>query len=149
MKGTVVGTWVSTARKVWGDQLTGQAMEHAGWTEDKMFLPTEEVDDSDPKKFVSYLAQETGKSEDDIWLAIGKDNIVTFSQSYPAFFQHESLYSFLRAMYDVHVVMVKRMPGAKPPELLIEPVSEYEAILSYRSKRGMFGYMKGLLTGAA
>lgn len=149
MKGTVVGTWVSTARKNWGEQLTGKAMEHVGWPEDKIFLPTEEIEDSEPKNFAAFLAQETGKSEEDIWLDIGKDNILTFSQNYPAFFKQESLYSFLRSMYDVHVVMVKRIPGANPPELLIEPVSEYEAILSYRSKRGMFGYMRGLLTGAA
>ncbi|WP_425059334.1 hypothetical protein SCACP_40180 [Sporomusa carbonis] len=149
MKGTVVGTWINTARKIWGEPLTAEAMEHVGWQADKMFLPTEEIEDAKPKAFAAYLAEKTGKSQDEIWLAIGKDNIQTFSQAYPAFFRQESLYSFLRSMYDVHVVMVKRIPGAKPPELLIEPVSQYGAILSYRSQRGMFGYMKGLLAGAA
>lgn len=149
MKGTVVGTWVNTSRKVWGDSLTDEAMRHVGWEQDKMFLPTEEVDDAKPKAFVAYLAERTGKTQDEIWLNVGKDNVKTFAQAYPAFFRQESLYSFLRSMYDVHIVMVKRIPGAKPPELLIEPVSEYGAVLSYRSKRGMFGYMKGLLAGAA
>ncbi|MDF2568698.1 MAG: hemo-NO-binding protein [Sporomusa sp.] len=149
MKGTVVSTWVNTSRKVWGEALTIDAMQHVGWQRDKMFMPTEEVEDAKPKEFVAYLAQRIGKSQDEIWLNIGKDNVLTFAQAYPAFFRQESLYSFLRSMYDVHVVMVKRIPGAKPPELLIEPVSEYGAILSYRSKRGMFGYMRGLLAGAA
>lgn len=149
MKGTVVGTWVSTANKIWGEDLTAQAMAHVGWSSDKMFLPTEEIDDSKPKDFVKFLARQTGKTENEIWLAIGKDNVITFFNTYPAFFKQESLYSFLRSMYDVHIVMVKRIPGAKPPELLIEPISEYEAILSYRSKRGMFGYLNGLLAGAA
>lgn len=149
MKGTVVATWLSTSRKLWGDPLTVEAMEHVGWSGDKMFLPTEEVDDQKPKQVAEYVAKSMGKTSDEIWFAIGKDNIGTFSESYPAFFHHENLYSFLRSMYDVHVVMVKRVPGAEPPELLIEPVGEREAILSYRSKRGMFGYMKGLLAGAA
>lgn len=149
MKGTVVGTWVNTARKVWGESLTSEAMQQVGWQTDKMFMPTEEIEDDKPRGFVRYLAEKTGKSTDEIWLNIGRDNVRTFSQAYPAFFRQESLYSFLRSMYDVHVVMVKRIPGAKPPELLIEPVAEYSAILSYRSKRGMFGYMKGLLSGAA
>ena len=149
MKGTVVGTWVNTARKVWGGELTSLAMQHAGWKSDKLFLPTEDVEDEKPKLFVSYLADNLRKSEDEIWLAIGKDNLRTFAETYPAFFRQESLYSFLRSMYDVHVVMVKRIPGANPPELLIEPVAENKAILSYRSRRGMFGYMHGLLTGAA
>lgn len=149
MKGTVVGTWVSTSRKVWGEDLTVRAMEHVGWQGDRMFLPTEEIDDNEPKKFVAFLARQTGKTEDEIWLDIGKDNVITFFKSYPAFFKQENLYSFLRSMYDVHVVMVKRLPGANPPELLITPISEYEAVLSYRSKRGMFGYLKGLLAGAS
>ena len=149
MKGTVVGTWLSTARKLWGDQVTNEAMIEAGWPQDRIFLPTEEVPDDKPRQIVSFLARKTGKTEDDIWLAIGKDNILAFAQAYPAFFHQENLYSFLLSMYDVHVVMVKRIPGAKPPELLIEPVADNEAVLSYRSERGMFGYFYGLLTGAA
>lgn len=149
MKGTVVGTWVNTARNVWGEDLAAEAMEHVGWPRDKIFLPTEEVADEQPKKFAAYIAAKTGQPEEAVWLVIGKDNIRTFSQAYPAFFRQENLYSFLRSMYDVHVVMVRRIPGANPPELLISPVSEYEAVLSYRSKRGMFGYLKGLLAGAA
>lgn len=149
MKGTVVSTWVNTARNVWGPDLAGQAMEQVGWGRDKMFLPTEDVPDDKPKQFVAYIARQTNQSEDEVWLTIGKDNVKTFFQVYPAFFRQESLYSFLRSMYDVHVVMVKRIAGANPPELLVDPISEYEGVLSYRSKRGMFGYLKGLLAGAA
>ena len=124
-------------------------MQRAGWAPDKLFMPTEDIEDDKPKKFAVELASLTGKSAEDIWLTIGKDNILTFFQTYPAFFRKENLYSFLRSMFDVHVVMTKRLPGAKPPELLIQPVSSTEAVLSYRSSRGMFGYMKGLLAGAA
>nr|WP_092075159.1 heme NO-binding domain-containing protein [Dendrosporobacter quercicolus]NSL49008.1 heme NO-binding domain-containing protein [Dendrosporobacter quercicolus DSM 1736]SDN37077.1 Methyl-accepting chemotaxis protein [Dendrosporobacter quercicolus] len=149
MKGTVVGTWLKTSRQLWGEDLTNRAMAHIGWQADKMFLPTEDIDDAKPKAVISFLASQLGKTEDEVWQAIGKDNVRTFFNAYPAFFQHENLYSFLASMYDVHVVVVKRLPGANPPELLIRPVSEYEAVLSYRSKRGMFGYFKGLLAGAA
>lgn len=149
MKGTVVGTWVKTAQTLWGIDTTSKAMEQAGWDKDRLFMPTEDVADSEPKTFALHLAKTLGKTEDEIWQALGKDNIATFFQAYPAFFQQEGLYSFLRSMYDVHIVVVKRIPGAKPPELLIEPISEHEAVLSYRSKRAMFGYLKGLLAGAA
>ena len=149
MKGTVVATWIETARRVWGGEAASRAMAQAGWPNDKLFTPTEDVDDQRIRKFAMDLAQQMGKTEDDIWLVLGKDNIRTFHEAYPAFFRHENLFSFLHSMYDVHVVMVKRLPGANPPELLLYPHSEYEAILSYRSKRGMFGYLKGLLAGAA
>ncbi len=149
LKGTVVATWIKTAHKVWGKDIAEQAMKRVNWAPDKIFLPTEDVEDSKPKNFAKELAALTGKSEDEVWMTIGKDNVLTFFQAYPAFFRKENLYSFLRSMFDVHVVMTKRLPGANPPELLIKPVSNTEAILSYRSQRGMFGYMKGLLAGAA
>lgn len=149
MKGTVVATWVRTAINMWGAELIGKAMEHAGWAKNRIVLPTEDISDVEVKTFIDFLCKALGKSEDDIWLIIGRDNVKSFFGVYPAFFQQENLYSFLRSMYDVHVVVVKRIPGAKPPEILIEPISEYEAVFSYRSKRGMFGYVKGLLVGGA
>ena len=149
MKGTVVATWIQTARNVWGNEVTEQAMKKVGWQPDRLFSPTEDVDDAKPKGFVAEISALTGKTQDDIWLTIGKDNINTFFKIYPAFFKKENLYSFLRSMFDVHVIITKRIPGANPPELLIKPLSETEAMLSYRSQRGMFGYLKGLLAGAA
>jgi methyl-accepting chemotaxis protein len=149
VKGTIVETWVKTARKLWGNELAAKALQEVGWTSDKMFLPTEDVPDEKPRRFAAYLAGRLNKTDDEIWFSIGKDNVITFSTTYPAFFRQESLYSFLRSMYDVHVVVVKRFAGATPPELKIEPVSEFEAVLSYKSKRGMFGYLRGMLAGAA
>ena len=149
MKGTVVSTWIQTARSIWGNEITEKAMKKAGWAPDQLFTPTQDVADDKPRTFVAAIAGELGKTEDDAWLEIGKDNIRTFFRTYPAFFQKENLYSFLSSMFDVHVVITKRIPGANPPELLIKPVSETEAVLSYRSQRGMFGYFKGLLAGAA
>ena len=149
MKGTVVATWVQTARNLWGKETAEQAMKKVGWEPDRLFTPTEDVEDAKPKAFAAELAAALGKTEDEIWMAIGQDNIDTFFRTYPAFFQKENLYSFLRSMFDVHVIVTKRIPGANPPELLIQPVSDREALLSYRSQRGMFGYLRGLLAGAA
>ena len=149
MKGTVVATWVQTARNLWGKETTEHAMKKVGWEPDRLFTPTEDVEDAKPKAFAAELAVALGKTEDEIWMAIGQDNIGTFFRTYPAFFQKENLYSFLRSMFDVHVIVTKRIPGANPPELLIQPISDTEALLSYRSQRGMFGYLRGLLAGAA
>ena len=144
-----MATWIETANKTWGTELIGKIMQETGWAKDRIIMPTEDISDSEVKKFISLLAKAANKTEDEVWLIIGKDNVKTFFKVYPAFFQQENLYSFLRSMYDVHVVVVQRIPGSKPPEILIEPISEYEAIFSYRSKRGMFGYLKGLLAGGA
>jgi methyl-accepting chemotaxis protein len=149
MKGTVVATWMRTCRKLYGDNVVNNAMEAAGWQGSKIFTPLENVDDGQVGKLISNIAQSNNMEVKQLWRIIGKDNLYAFNKDFPAFFDHESMYSFLKSMFDVHVVMTKKFSGAKPPILLIEPISSREAIFSYESQRGMFDYFLGLVDGCA
>lgn len=148
MKGTVVSTWVRTCRKLYGDDVVDKAMESIGYNSKKIFTPIEDVNDEKVKDFMKYISGKENVSYEKLWRAVGKDNIKSFFKDYPAFFQHDNMYSFLRTLFDIHVVMTKKIPGAKPPIVSIEPISKREAIFKYKSKRGMFDYMYGLLDGA-
>ncbi|MBD7911959.1 MULTISPECIES: heme NO-binding domain-containing protein [Clostridium] len=147
MKGTVVSTWMKTNRKLFGDSIVDEGMNYVGWGSSKIFSPIENVDDEEVKKIISYIAGKENMKVGVLWRKIGQDNIKAFSQDYPAFFKHENVYSFLKSMFDVHVVMTKKFAGAKPPLVLIEPISSREAYFSYSSKRGMFDYFLGMLEG--
>lgn len=149
MKGTVVATWLKTCRKLYDDDVVNIAMNCVGWKESKIFSPVENVDDSQVKKVIGVIADENGIKINELWRNIGRDNIKSFFNDFPAFFQHENLYSFLRSMFDVHVEMVKKFPGAKPPIVNIEPISNRKAIFTYDSNREMFDYALGLLEGSA
>lgn len=148
MKGTVVATWMDTNRKLFGNEVVDKAMAYSGWTKDKVFSPLENVDDGKVKILIESIAKSVNMDVKQLWRKIGQDNIVTFSQVYPAFFKHDNIYSFLKSMFDVHVVMTKKFAGAKPPLLTIEPISSHEAIFTYDSSRGMFDYFLGMLDGA-
>ncbi|MBY6758817.1 heme NO-binding domain-containing protein [Clostridium botulinum] len=148
MKGTVVATWVKTCRKLYGEEAVDQAMNAVGW-QGKIFSPMENVEDTKVKNMINKIASNVNKNVKTLWGQIGQDNLKAFNNDYPAFFEHENLYSFLKSMFDVHIVMTKKFPGAKPPLLTIEPISEKQAIFSYSSKRGMFDYFLGLLKGSA
>ncbi|BCZ45630.1 methyl-accepting chemotaxis protein [Clostridium gelidum] len=148
MKGTVVSTWMRTNRKLFGDSTVNEAMNYVGWGSGKIFSPIENVDDGEVKKIISYIAKSQNMELGVLWRKIGQDNIKSFSQDYPAFFKHDNVYSFLKSMFDVHVVMTKKFAGAKPPLVLIEPISSREAIFSYNSSRGMFDYFLGMLDGS-
>ena len=148
MKGTVVATWMRTNRKLFGDLTVNDAMDYVGWGSGKIFSPIENVDDGEVKKIIAYIAKKQNMELGVLWRKIGQDNIKSFSQDYPAFFKHDSVYSFLKSMFDVHVVMTKKFAGAKPPLVLIEPISTREAIFSYNSSRGMFDYFIGMLDGS-
>ncbi|AFS77223.1 methyl-accepting chemotaxis sensory transducer [Gottschalkia acidurici 9a] len=149
MKGTMVSVWVKTSRKLYGDDLIDEALNSVNISSDKVFKPTEDIDDSSAKGIVTYISKKIGKSEYDTWKEIGIDNVITFAEDYPAFFKQKNLYSFLKSMYDVHMVIASRIPGARPPILHVNPVSDHVAEMSYESKRGMFAYFHGMLEGAA
>lgn len=149
MKGTIVGTWMKTCRKLYGKQVVDEAMQSAGWGKSKIFSPIENVEDAKVQQVISDIAKGTGMDVSKLWRNIGIDNIEAFNSSFPAFFKHDSLYSFFRSMFDVHVVMTQKFPGAKPPILKIEPVSKREAVFTYTSDRGMFDYFLGLIEGSS
>jgi methyl-accepting chemotaxis protein len=149
MKGTVVSTWIKTCRKLRGDKVVDEALTNSGIDKDKVFSPLEDVDDNVVKNIIGYIARNENMSTGDLWRKIGQENITTFSEDYPAFFEHDNLYNFFDAMYEVHIIVAKRIPGAHPPILKIRPISSREAIFSYNSKRGMFDYFFGLIDGSS
>ena len=149
MKGTIVSTWVKTSKALFGESLVNEALERNGIASKKIFTPTEDVEDEKIFGFIDYMANKLNKNPKAVWREIGIKNIETFAQDYPAFFRYKNLYSFLEAMYDIHVIVVKRIPGAKPPILKIWPVDKNKAIMTYSSPRGMFAYFHGLIEGAA
>ena len=148
MKGTVVATWMDTAQKLWGGSAVGEACRAAGWTEGRMFTPLEDVADGEVQAFVDALAKHMGQTSETLWYEIGRDNILTFASVYPSFFEGKNIYTFLASIYNVHVEIVKKIPGANPPLLKMTPLSEHEAELLYKSKRSLIPYFRGLLKGA-
>ncbi|MGJ0846827.1 heme NO-binding domain-containing protein [Tissierella praeacuta] len=149
MKGTIVSAWVQTCRELYGESLTNEALENFNISPNKIFTPTEDIDDKAARGILDYIAQKLGKKTDEVWRTMGNHNVITYTKVYPAFFRYKNLYSFLQAMYDIHVVVTKRIPGAKPPILGIKPIDKHTAHMTYSSSRGMFPYFHGMLEGAA
>lgn len=131
------------SKKVMGENLVSEVLRQIGYGSDHVFLPTEDIEDHIPQKMIHLISQKISLPISDVWHAIGKDNIKTFFEAYPAFFQRNNLYAFLESMYDVHIEVMRIIPGAKPPDLRMHVVSGNEAIFSYKSKRAMFDYFRG------
>ena len=149
MKGTVVSSWIESCRKLFGDAVVNSALSEFGLADDHIFTPLEDVEDRVARGVIDHIGKSTGKGDKDIWITMGEENIKTFSKNYPGFFRHESAYQFLKSMNDVHVIVMKRFRGAKPPILDVEPISSHDIIFTYRSKRGMIHYLTGLILGVA
>ena len=149
MKGTIVSAWVDTCREVYGDEITNQSLAYFGIEKNRIFTPSEDIEDRIALGILEHIADNLGKTPDEVWRTMGNHNIMTYSKVYPAFFRYKNLYSFLQAMYDIHVIVTKRIRGARPPILGINPVDKYTAHMTYSSPRGMFSYFYGMLEGAA
>ena len=147
MKGTVVASWLTSGRRLFGDDVVDKALEKYGLKPDRIFTPLEDVDDSLAVGLVEFMGHKAGKSPEQIWEIMGKENILTFTKFYPGFFRHENAYHFLKSMNDVHAIVMKRVKGATPPILDLTPIDSNTAQLVYRSKRQMGNYLKGLLKG--
>jgi methyl-accepting chemotaxis protein len=147
MKGTVVSSWMQSCRKLFGDNVVNEALKAKGLSVDHIFSPIEDVEDKIAIGLVDYIGDKVGKNHKEIWHNMGEQNIKTFSTNYPGFFRHESAYQFLKSMNDVHVIVMKRFRGAKPPILDVSPISSHDIYFTYRSSRGMGDYLEGLISG--
>ncbi|SEN49301.1 Methyl-accepting chemotaxis protein [Amphibacillus marinus] len=148
MKGTVVGTWIKTLGRMYPEDIIKEKMMVAGIDPSKAISPLDDIDDQKVFKFISEVATRFSVTVEDLWLAIGKDNVKSFYDAYRSFFKKANLYQFLNSMNDVHQVVRKRIAGSNPPVLDMEIISKFDVKLTYRSKRGMFSYLMGLLQGA-
>ncbi len=149
MKGTVVSSWIQSCRGLFGDEAVNKALEKYNMPQDKIFTPFEDVEDSVAKGLVDTIGNSMNKSHAEIWGLMGEENIKTFSTNYPGFFRHENAYGFLKSMNDVHMIVMRRIKGAVPPILDMQPLSSNTAMFIYRSKRKMGDYLAGLLSGVA
>lgn len=149
MKGTVVSSWIESCRELFGRQIVDQALKEFNLPADVIFTPFQDVEDRTALGIVDTVGKLTGKDHREIWGIMGEQNIRTFSKNYPGFFRHESAYQFLKSMNDVHIIVMKRFMGAKPPILDVTPVSSHEVLFTYRSGRGMQHYLYGLINGVA
>lgn len=149
MKGTVVTTWLKSCRRLYGDELVNTVLESCQVPRTRVFTPLEDVEDGLTTRIMNGIASAAGVDPKDMWLQVGMENIESFYEAYSGFFRHDSLYSFLSSMNDVHIIVMKRFKGAKPPVLDMEPLSSRTAYFTYRSRREMEGYLLGLLRGAA
>ena len=104
MKGTVVATWIQTAKKLWGEDVVAAVMEQNGWPANRIFLPLEDVDDQTIKKFIELLNHKLNIPVAQLWYEIGRDNILSFSQAYPSFFKGKNLYTEV-----THVLLVSKL----------------------------------------
>ncbi|MDI3508708.1 MAG: hypothetical protein PWP55_900 [Clostridiales bacterium] len=149
MKGTVVSTWISTLKELYGEDTVNAALERLGWDVSRIIAPLDDIADEQAKAIIEHVAHDAGKEPANVWRDLGQHNIYTFSKWFPSYFERSSLKGFLLMMDAVHAQLTKMIRGAKPPRLICTEVTPDQIDMEYISKRGLFDYFLGLLEGSA
>lgn len=149
MKGTVVNIWLNTITKLYGEATKNNILTQEGWNPNKLITPLEEIEDKRIMALISAFARKEGISSDDLWRKIGQNNIESFYEWFPSYFDVSNAMGFLMMMDRVHAQLTKMIPGAKPPRLIPEVTGEKTMTITYKSKRGLFQYLYGLFEGVA
>lgn len=122
-------------------------MESEGWNPDRIIAPLEEIEDQRIFSLVKAFANHSNMKVEDLWQKIGEQNIESFHQWFPSFFESKTSMGFLLLMDKIHTQLTKMIPGATPPRLIPEIVDDYHFVMIYRSKRGLQHYLMGLFKG--
>ncbi|GAA0109415.1 heme NO-binding domain-containing protein [Clostridium tertium] len=149
MKGTVVSTWLRTCRDLYGNEVINKSLKSVNWSENIVFTPLEDVNDTQIFSLIQTIADNVGTSVNGLWQVIGENNLQKFSEDYPVFFKRVNLYKFLDSLNFIHSIIMKKIRGARPPKMHLEPISSNSIYFTYRSDRELFDYFLGLLNGSA
>ncbi|MFA5537170.1 MAG: heme NO-binding domain-containing protein, partial [Bacillota bacterium] len=149
MKGSVVGTWLTSLKDIYGQEIVNKTLKEVGWDPERIITPTEDIDDNVIKKIVEGVANKGNIQVEHLWNKIGKGNVTNFHQWFPSYFEKDNLKEFLKIIDDIHTQLTKIIPNATPPRLIATDTGPDTLLLHYISKRGMFHYFLGILEGAA
>ncbi len=147
MKGTVVSIWLNTISRIYGEKTKEEVLRANGWDPNRMITPLEEIDDHKIKGLIDAFARKQNLKSEELWRILGQNNIKSFHDWFPSYFQTDTAMGFLMLMDKVHTQLTKMIPGAKPPRLIPVPVDDKNFQMVYKSTRGLHHYLMGLIEG--
>ena len=147
MKGTVVNIWLNTITSMFGEAHKNEIMKKEGWNPSRLITPLEEIDDKKVFSLMNAFATSKGMKTEAMWHKLGQNNIESFYNWFPSYFDKGSAKSFMMLMDRVHTQLTKMIPGAKPPRLSPVELDDKNVIITYKSKRGLVDYLMGLIEG--
>ncbi|OWZ84942.1 heme NO-binding domain-containing protein [Natranaerobius trueperi] len=147
MKGTVVLVWINSLKELFGEDKVAKVLTDMGWDGEEIITPTMDVSDDQARGIVEKVAELEGKSSQEVFRAMGRNNLWSFKKYFPSYFAQNSAKEFLMMMDEVHRQLTKMIKGANPPGLKSEELAPNTIKLRYVSHRGLFDYFLGLVEG--
>ncbi len=148
LKGTLLNIWIKSLKKLYGEKTVEEAKQNSSLSEGLIITPLMDIPEDEAFDLVKSVAEKEGLSEKEIWRSIGEENINSFADWFPSYFEGRQLKNFLEMMDTVHKQLTDMIEGANPPRIIPEVTDDNILRLTYRSSRGLFDYFLGLLAGS-
>ena len=119
---------------------------------DRVFEVTEAYDDEWFAAQLERLAVATGEPLDEVQRAFGSFAAQeTFLRLFPNYYEaNEDTFAFLLGIEEkIHELVRATIPGANPPRLHVQRLSELGVLVSYTSERMLCRLLEGLVHGTA
>ena len=149
MKGAIAKCLGELVESRFGKEKWQQALEKAGIPRDKVFWPSEDIDDGKTMELIGAVCDvldiTTGEAAD----AFGEYWTNVYAPKSFSFFYKgvNSAREFLLKMDSVHVATTQQMKNTNPPRFGYEWEDERTLLMSYKSGRGLIDILVGLIKG--
>ncbi len=148
MKGTLLNIWIKSMSRLYGEDTVEEAKRDSSWDEELIISPLMDIAEHKAFDLVRTVAAKQNLEEKQVWREIGRENLNSFAEWFPSYFEGRHLKNFLEMMDTVHKQLTDMIEGANPPRIIPEVIDDNVLRLTYRSHRGLFDYFLGLLQGS-
>jgi len=149
MKGVIALALKELVIENFGQDKWNQALQKAGIDQEPLILPITDLEDGLVGKVLGAVCEVLNLTAEQAADAFGDYWVNTYAQKiYASYFRTApTAKDFLLQMDTVHSSMTSKMAGARPPRFEYEQPDDKTLIIRYRSHRGMFHIMVGLVKG--
>lgn len=119
---------------------------------DRTFSPEETYDDDALSHLAGRVAGATRLEVDEVYRRFGRfASLTTFRAMFPDYYAaHDGAAAFLLGVEgEIHRVVRRTVPGARPPYLRVVPLGGFGVVITYTSPRHLCRLLEGLVLGVA
>ena len=149
MKGVIALALKELVVEQFGEDKWEQALRRAGIAQEPLILPITDLEDGLVVKVIGAVCEVLNLTPEQAADAFGDYWVNTYARKiYASFFKTApTAKDFLLKMDEVHDIMTRKISGARPPRFEFEQPDDKTLLIRYRSHRGLFHIMVGLVKG--
>jgi len=149
MKGVIPNCLEELVKSKFGKEKWEDSLEAAGLPRNSSFLAMQDIPDADVLKVVAssckvlnITLQQAADAFGDYWVNDYAPKI------YKAYYRlSNSAKEFLLNMDNIHKIVTKNIPNARPPRFTYKWENDKTLVMSYQSTRGLIDFLVGLIKG--